>query len=113
MKCKNLEAELSELQKDSNKLQQYTKRNNLEKHGIPVEGKDDQFKQKVFDFFSKLNISIYKSDIEDCHQLGKSNTIARVINRKFCKDVLNETKLEVNKRIDNSKFVFSVETNLF
>ena len=40
-------------------------------HGIPVE---------VIDIFSQLNISISKSDIEDCQQLCKSNTFVRFIN---------------------------------
>ena len=34
MKCKNLEAKLSELEKVSNKQDQYTRRNNLEVYGI-------------------------------------------------------------------------------
>ena len=66
MKCENLEAKLFELQKASNKQEQYTRRNNLEIHGIPVEVKDDQLEQKVIDIFSQLNISISKSNIEDC-----------------------------------------------
>ena len=40
-------------------------------HGIPVE---------VIDIFSQLNISISKSDIEDCQRLCKSNTFVRFIN---------------------------------
>ena len=58
--------------------------------------KDDQHEEKVIDIFSQLNINISKSDNEDCHQLGKSNTIVRFINQKFCKDAL-EKKFEVNK----------------
>ena len=80
-----------------------SRRNNLEIHGIPTEVKDNQLEEKVMHIFSQLNISLSKSDIEDCHQLGKSNTIVRFVNRKFCKDVL-EKKFDVNKRIDNSKF---------
>ena len=73
-KCKNLGATLFELQKASNKQDQYSRRNNLEIHGIPAEVKDDQLEEKVIDIFSQLNISLSKSDIEDCHRLGKSNT---------------------------------------
>ena len=79
-KCKNLEAKLIKLQKASNKQNQYTRRNNLEIHGITVKVMDDQLEEKVIDIFSKLNISISKSDNEDCHQLYKSNTIVRFVN---------------------------------
>ena len=71
---------------------------------------DDQLEEKVIDIFSKLNISISKSDNEDCHQLYKSNTIVRFVNWKFCKDALEKT-FEVNKCIDNSKLGFNVKKN--
>ena len=79
-KCKNLEAKLIKFQKASNKQDQYTRRNSLEIHGITVKVMDDQLEEKVIDIFSKLNISISKSDNEDCHQLYKSNTIVRFVN---------------------------------
>ena len=79
-KCKNLEAKLIKLQKASNKQDHYTRRNSLEIHGITVKVMDDQLEEKVIDIFSKLNISISKSDNEDCHQLYKSNTIVRFVN---------------------------------
>ena len=81
--CENLEAKLFEFQKGSNKQDQYTRRNNLEIHGIPGKVKDDQLQEKVIYIFSQLNIGISKADIEDCHQLGKSNTTVRFVNRKF------------------------------
>ena len=111
-KCKNLESNLFELQKVSNKQFQYTRRNNLKIHVISAEVKDDQLEEKAVDTFSQLSISISKSNIEYCHRLGKSNIIVRFNNRKFCKDVL-EKKFEVNKRIDNSKLGFNVENKLF
>ena len=74
--------------------------------------KDEQLGQKVIDVFSHLNINISKPDIEDCHRLGKSNTIVRSVNRKVCKDVLKK-KSEVNRIIDNSKFGFKRENKLF
>ena len=80
-KCENLEARLFHLEKASNKQDQCTMRNNLEIHGILVDAKDEQLEQKVIDIFSHLNISISKPDIEDCHRLGKSNTIVRFVNR--------------------------------
>ena len=66
-KCENLEARLFDLEKASNKHDQYTRKSDLEIHGIPVDVKDEQLKQKVTDIFSNLNINISKPDIEDCH----------------------------------------------
>ena len=77
---------------------------------MPVDVKeDDQLGQKVTDIFSDLYINISKPDIdEDCHQLGKSNTVVRFINRNVCKDALKK-KYEVKRLIDNSKLGFKRE----
>ena len=104
-KCKNLEAKSFELQKASNKRDQYSRWNNLDIHGIRAEVKDDQLEEKVIDIFSQLNISLSKSDIEDCYRLGKSNTIVRFVNQNFCKDALEE-------KVDSSKLGFNVENKL-
>ena len=79
---------------------------------MPVDVKeDDQLGQKVTDIFSDLYINISKPDIdEDCHQLGKSNTVVRFINRNVCKDALKK-KYEVKRLIDNSKLGFKREKN--
>ena len=55
-KCENCEVRLFDLEKASNKQDQYTRRNNLEIHGIPVDVKDEQLEQKVIDIFSHLNL---------------------------------------------------------
>ena len=101
-----------DLEKASNKQDQYTRRNNLEILGIPVDVKDEQLEQKVIDIFSHLNINISKPDIEGCHQLGKSNAIVRFVSRKVWKDAL-EKKFEVNRLINNSMFGFKRENKLF
>ena len=100
------------MEKALNKQDQYTRRNNLETHGIAVDMKEEQLEQKVIDIFSHLNISISKLDIEDCHRLGKSNAIVRFLNRKVCKVALKK-KFEVSRLIDNSKLGFKRENKLF
>ena len=99
------------MQKALNKQDQYTRKNNIEIHDIPEEVKDNQLVEKFIDIFSQLNISVSKSDIEDCHRLGQSNTIVMFINEKFYKDVL-EKKFEVNNRIDISNIGLNVENQL-
>ena len=42
-------------------------KNNFKIHDIPAEVKDDQSEEKIIDIFSQENISISKSDTEDCH----------------------------------------------
>ena len=48
-KCGNFGARLFDLEKASNEQDQYTRRNNLETHGIPIAVKDEQLEQKVID----------------------------------------------------------------
>ena len=105
-KCENLEAKVFDFKKASNKQDQYTRQNNLEIHGILVDVKDEQLEQKVYHIFFTS-----KYQYQDCHQLGKSNTIVRFVNCKVCKDAL-EKKSEVNRLSDNSKLGFKREKNL-
>ena len=56
-----------------NKSEQYTRRSNIEVQGIPSTVNDKLLDDKVIDIINQLNITISKSDIEDCHRLGKAN----------------------------------------
>ena len=94
-KVQHLENKLSDIEIAENKLEQYTRRNNIEIQGIPSTVRDNLLEDKVIDIFSQLNITISKSDIEDCHRLDKANpknTIVRFVNRKFCNDALEKKK---------------------
>ena len=100
-KVQHLEKKLSDVEIAENKLEQYTRRKNIEIQGIPSSVHDSLLEDKVVDIFSQLNIAISKSDIEDCHRLGKANpknTIERFVNRKFCNIALEKNKqLSLNK----------------
>ena len=72
-KVQHLEKKLSDIEIAENKLEQYTRRNNIEIQGIPSSVHDNLLEDKVIDIFSQLNITISKSDIEDRHRLGKAN----------------------------------------
>ena len=101
-KVQHLEKKLSDTDIAENKLEQYTRRNNIEIQGIPSTVHDNLLEDKVIDIFSQLNITISKSDIEDGHRLGKANpknTIVRFVNRKFCNDALEKKKnlMSINK----------------
>ena len=81
-KVQHLENKLSDIEIAENKLEQYTRRNNIEIQGIPSTVHDNLLEDKVIDIFSQLNITISKSDIEDCHRLGKANPKNTIV--RFC-----------------------------
>ena len=66
-KVQHLENKLSYIEMAENRLEKYTRRNNTEIHGIPSTFHDSLLEDKVIDIFSQLNITISKSNIEDCH----------------------------------------------
>ena len=61
----------------------------------------------------EVDIVATKSDIEDCHRLGKNgNSIVRFVNRKVC-NVILEKKFELHKNIDKSKIGFGNDTTIY
>ena len=62
---------------------------------------------------AEAHIVATKSDIEDCHRLGKNgSTIKRFVNRKFCNDILGK-KIDLHKNIDKSKLDFANGTKIY
>ena len=112
-KVELLEKKLTEAEISHNKLEQHTRRNNVEIQGIPPQIPDEKLEEKVIEVFGAMNIAITKNDVEDCHRLGKSseNTIARFVNRKHCNAILSK-KFETSK-IDKSKLGFESNVKLY
>ena len=108
-----LEKKLTEVEISHNKLEQYTRRNNIEIQGIPPQIPDEKLEEKVVEVFGAMNIAITKNDVEDCHRLGKSskNTIFQFVNRKHCNAILSK-KFETSK-IDKSKLGFESNVKLY
>ena len=108
-KVELLEKKLTEVEISCNKLEQYTRRNNIEIQGIPPQISDEKLEEKVF---GAMNIAITKNDVEDCHRLGKSSksTIVQFVNRKHCNAILSK-KFETSK-IDKSKLGFESNVKL-
>ena len=52
-----------------NNHEQYTRRHNIEIHGIPARVKDEHLENKAIDIFRCLKTSTDPSDIEDCHRI--------------------------------------------
>ena len=91
-KIEKLDSHISVLEIDSNKQDQYNRRNHLDIQGIPDSVPDDQLEEKVIKIFNQINVKINTFDIEDCHRMGKSKktNIVRFVNRKNCKAVLEK-----------------------
>ena len=101
-KVQHLEKKLSDIEIAENKLEHYTRRNNIEIKGVPSSVHDNLLEDKVIDIFIQLNITISKSDIEHCHRLGKANPknkTVRFVNQKFCNNALEKKKqlMSLNK----------------
>ena len=71
-KVELLKKKLTEVEMSRNKLEQYTRRNNIEIQGIPPQIPDKKLEEKVIEVFDAMNIAITKNVVEDCHRFGKS-----------------------------------------
>ena len=103
----SLEEKIIELDISRNKLDQYTRRNNIEIQGIPATVPDDHLEHKVLNICKSMNLTVGNSDIEGCHRIGKSDpktTIVRFVNRKFCNLILDK-KHEL-KKLTMQNYVF-------
>ena len=91
-KIEKSESRISVLEIDSNKQDQYNRRNHLNIQGIPDSVPDDQLEEKFIKIFNQINVKINTFDIKDCHRMGKSKktNITRFVNRKNCKAVLEK-----------------------
>ena len=95
----SLEEKLIELDISRNKLDQYTRRNNIEIQGIPARVSDDHLEHKALDISKSVNLTLENSDIEGCHRIGRNDpktAIVRFVSRKFCNLILDK-KHELKK----------------
>lgn len=98
-KINQLENKVISLEANTNSLEQYGRRNNLEISGIPDSIGHNELEDKVIEILSKVDVNVSNNDIEACHRMGKSKnnskkTIVRFVNRKFAKKALiNRKKL--------------------
>ena len=96
----SLKEKIIELDISRNKLDQYTRRNNIEIQGIPATVSDDHLEHEVLDICKSMNLTVENNDIEGCHRIGKGNpktTIVRFVNRKFCNLILDKKHELKNK----------------
>ena len=97
IKVNVLENKIIDLEIESNNVDQYSRRNNVEMSEIPHSVSEEQLEEKVVDILKAIDVNITRNEIEACHRLGnkKKNVIVWVINRKHClKALQNKKKLK-------------------
>ena len=83
-----------------NRLNQYTRRENIEIVGIPDSVKQADLEKSVLSIFTSMSIACNSYDIAACHRLSKKkdnqvskNTIVRFICRKKVAEILSKKKM--------------------
>ena len=72
---------------------QYSCRECLEIAGIPTSILQQSLKEKVWQIFKAIGVSVDKNDIDNCHKLrDKERTIVNFLQLKNCKQVLRYKK---------------------
>ena len=100
------------LEKRMNKLEQYTRRENIEISGISDSVQSESLEDTVLDILDGMNIKIDKNEIEACHRLPKSdglkkgNVIVRFTNRKIAIDCFKNKKLLKDSQVPNLNQVY-------
>ena len=102
---KRLTEKIVEINKNTNfmekehwRLNQYTRRSNIEVSGIPNEIKDEVLEETVIKLLKSINVNCQPSDIEACHRLPTKrpdkpkNTIIRFLNQKNAENCLVSRK---------------------
>ena len=124
-RLKKLEKRLNETderiyynQSDINKLNQYSRRENIEIAGIPKNNKHENLESYVLQVINSLGIKATSYDIAACHRLntkdndGNKNTIVRFLCRKKVGEILSKKKNLSNNEIKeklNNKELFIME----
>ena len=98
-----------------NKIDQYSRRNNIIIGGVPSNIGNQQLEKKVIDILATVDIKGGECDIEATHRLGKSRkTIIRFVNRKNCSKLLFKKKEIFNMSNEClQELGFSSQTKLF
>ena len=104
---------VTELEKQQAKMEQYSRRNDVEISGISNEVSDENLEKKVIDICKESGIDLNPYDIEACHRLpsGRVNTsnskrvIVKFVNRKH-----SEAMLRLKKSINSRSNVYKTNS---
>ena len=96
-KVSNLDSKVTSVEINPNKLEQYSRRNNIEVSGIPDLVEGNWCEEKIISVFTSIGIDVKSNDIKACCRIWKSrNSSKKAIvcfnNRKFAKQALYKRK---------------------
>lgn len=98
---KTLRTEVVELKRENQNLQQYTRINNVEIHGIPVI-KDENPAEIVVNLGKHLGVAIDHRQIDVCHRLpSRSSDFPPTLLVKFCSRITKNVLLNAKKKNRN------------
>ena len=108
MVSSKLEKRVIDLEKNQAKLEQYSRRNNVEFSNIPNDIPDNQLESKIILICRDSGVEVDHNDIEGCHRLPVSR-YNRVDNKrvivKFVKRKHSESLLYKKKSMSSSDFL--------
>ena len=88
--------QLFNIEKRMNKLEQYTRRDNIEISGIAADVKQEDLDKTVVELLGMMDVHINTNNIEACHKLPDNqkpnNIIVRFSNRKIAIDCFRKKK---------------------
>ena len=119
--CDEHQDHIIDIEKQSQALEQYTRRNKLEINGVPNNISDEALETKCIGILEAVNISVDNSEIEACHRLlmngrnkNKPKTvIVKFTNRKFVKAARSKINREKLKSCSKIELGFGKNTELF
>ena len=106
---------INDIEKQSQALEQYTHRNNLEISGIPNKISEEALETKCIEILEAVDISVDNSEIESCHRLSTNRrnkskpktVIVKFTNRKFVEAVCSKNNREKLKSCNKIELGFA------
>ena len=86
-KINNLDKKVITMEENSNSLDQYGQRNNLEITGIPDDVDDQNLEKEVVEILGTIDVNVSSKDMGACHRIEKSKKLLKIrfVNRKHAK----------------------------
>ena len=76
-KINNLDKKVITMEENSNSLDQYGQRNNLEITGIPDDVDDQNLEKEVVEILGTIDVNISSKDMGACHRIEKSKKLLK------------------------------------